>query len=247
MSPDQRKTQKIAPAQGKLAVLTPGMGAVATTFYAGVEAVKRGIAKPIGSYTQMGEVRLGKRTENRFKKVNELVPLAELDQLVFGGWDLFPENAYEAAKHAQVLEKDLIEALKEPLSKIVPMPAVFDREFVKRLDGPNVKKGRTKMDLADQLRADIRGFMKAHGCDRAVMVWCASTEVYTPPTEVHQSLKIFEEGLRNDDPSISPSQIYTYAALRERVPYANGSPNVSVEMPCLQELSLEMCTPICGS
>jgi myo-inositol-1-phosphate synthase len=244
---NQKEALKIAPAQGKLAVLTPGMGAVATTLFAGVEAVKRGISKPIGSYTQMGQVRLGKRTENRFSQVNELVPLASLDQLVFGGWDLFPENAYEAAKHAQVLEKDLLEAVKEPLSKIQPMPAVFDRNFVKRLDGPNVKTGKTKMDLADQLRADIRNFMKANGCDRAVMVWCASTEVYTPPTEIHQSLKSFEEGLRNNDSAISPSQIYTYAALRERVPYANGSPNVSVEMPCLQELAQEMGTPICGS
>ena len=247
MSIDPKKVLNIAPAKGKLAVLTPGMGAVATTFFAGVEAIKRGLAKPVGSYTQMGQVRLGKRTENRFKKVNELVPLAGLDQLVFGGWDLFPDNAYEAAKHAQVLEKDLVEALKEPLSKIVPMPAVFDREFVKRLDGPNVKKGKTKMDLADQLRADIRGFMKDNGCDRAVMVWCASTEVYTPATEVHETLKSFEEGLRNNDPAISPSQIYTYAALLEHVPYANGSPNVSVEMPCLQELAMETGTPICGS
>jgi myo-inositol-1-phosphate synthase len=243
----QSHAPKISPAKGKLAVLTPGMGAVATTFFAGVEAIKRGVAKPIGSYTQMGEIRLGKRTEKRSKKVRDLVPLADLNDIVFGGWDLFPENAYEAAKHAQVLEKDLIEQLKEPLSQIKPMPAVFDREFVKRLDGPNVKRGRTKMDLADQLRADIRNFMKDNGCDRAVMVWCASTEVYTPPTEVHQSLKSFEEGLRNNDPAIAPSQIYTYAALKERVPYANGSPNVSVEMPCLQELALEMATPICGS
>src|SRR6478672_7041104 len=147
MTPPKNQKLSIAPAQGKLAVLTPGMGAVATTLFAGVEAVKRGIAKPIGSYTQMGQVRLGKRTENRFKKVNELVPLAQLDQLVFGGWDLFPENAYEAAKHAQVLEKDLIEALKEPLSKIKPMPAVFDPEFVKRIHGPNVKSGKNKFEL----------------------------------------------------------------------------------------------------
>lgn len=247
MSQMQGKPVTIAPAKGKLAVLTPGMGAVATTFYAGVEAVKRRLAKPIGSYTQMGKIRLGKRTENRYQLVNDLVPLAQLNDLVFGGWDLFPENAYEAATHAKVLEKELVEALKEPLSKIKPMPAVFDREFVKRLDGPNVKKGKNKMDLADQLRADIRNFMKDNGCDRAVMVWCASTEVYTPPTAVHQTLKTFEEGLRNNDPAIAPSQIYTYAALRERVPYANGSPNVSVEMPCLQELALEMGTPICGS
>ncbi len=237
----------ISPAKGKLAVLTPGMGAVATTLYAGVEAVKRGMAKPIGSYTQMGQIRLGKRTENRYKTVKDLVPLAELNDIVFGGWDLFPENAYEAATHAKVLEKELVESLKEPLSKIKPMPAVFDREFVKRLDGPNVKTGKNKMDLADQLRADIRNFLKDNGCDRAVMVWCASTEVYTPASAVHQSLKAFEEGLLNNDPAISPSQIYTYAALKEHVPYANGSPNVSVEMPCLQELAMETGTPICGS
>jgi myo-inositol-1-phosphate synthase len=244
---NKSKAIQIEPAKGKLAVLTPGMGAVATTFYAGVEAVKRGIAKPIGSYTQMGQIRLGKRTENRHELVNKLVPLAKLEDIVFGGWDIFPENAYEAAKHAKVLEKDLVEELKEPLSKIKPMAAVFDPEFIKRIDGPNVKKGKNKMDLADQLRADIRGFMKANGCDRAVMVWCASTEVYTPPTAVHASLKTFEEGLRNNDPAIAPSQIYTYAALKERVPYANGSPNVSVEMPCLQELAQEMGVAICGS
>lgn len=237
----------IAPAKGKLAVLTPGMGAVATTLFAGVEAVKKGIAEPVGSYTQMGKIRLGKRTENRWSLVKDLVPLAGLNDIVFGGWDLFPDNAYEAASHAKVLEKDLLEQLKEPLSKIVPMPAVFDREFVKRLDGPNVKKAASKWDLAQMLREDIKNFMKQNGCDRAVMVWCASTEVYTPATEVHASVKTFEEGLKNNDPAISPSQIYTYAALMERVPYANGSPNVSVEMPCLQELAQEMATPICGS
>lgn len=251
MSPNTSSSQgakiNIAPAKGKLAVLTPGMGAVATTLFAGVEAVKRGIAKPIGSYTQMGQVRLGKRTENRYKTVKDLVPLATLDDVVFGGWDIFSENAYEAATHAKVLEKELLEQLKEPLSKIKPMSAVFDKEFIKRIDGPNVKTGKNKMDLAEQLRADIRNFLKTNGCDRAVMVWCASTEVYTPATEVHQTVKSFEEGLRNNDPAIAPSQIYTYAALMERVPYANGSPNVSTEMPCMQELAQEMGVPICGS
>ena len=247
MTPKKTQAQEITPAKGKLAILTPGMGAVATTLYAGVEAVKRGLAKPIGSYTQMGQLRLGKRTENRVKFVNELVPLASLDQIVFGGWDIFPETAYEAALHAQVLDKHLVESLKEPLSKIRPMAAVFDHEFVKRINGPNVKKGKNKMELAEQLRADIRNFIKENNCDRAVMVWCASTEVYTPPTAVHQSVKTFEQGLINNDPSISPSQIYTYAAIKERVPYANGSPNVSVEMPCMQELAQEMATPISGS
>lgn len=237
----------IAPAEGRLGILTPGMGAVATTLYAGVEAIKRGLAKPIGSYTQMGKIRLGKRTEKRFKAVGELVPLASLDKIVFGGWDIFPENAYESAKNAAVLEKSLLESLREPLSAIVPMRAVFDQEYVKRLYGPHLKKGTNKMDLAEQLRADIRNWMKEQGCARAVMVWCASTEVYTPPTKVHQSLRSFEEGLKNNDLAISPSQIYTYAALRERIPYANGSPNVSVEMPCIQELAQEMGVPICGS
>ncbi len=246
MTNSKQKINIQAP-KGKLAVLTPGMGAVATTLFAGVEAVKKGISEPIGSYTQLGRIRLGKRTENRFKNVKDLVPLASLDQIVFGGWDIFSENAYEAASHAKVLEKELLEQLKEPLSKIKPMKAVFDKEFIKRIDGPNVKTGKNKMDLAEQLRQDIRDFLKNNGCDRAVMVWCASTEVYCPPTAVHANLKTFEEGLRNNDPAISPSQIYTYAALKERVPYANGSPNVSVEMPCLQELSMEMNTPICGS
>ncbi len=237
----------IAPAKGKLAILTPGMGAVATTLYAGVIAVKKGISQPIGSYTQMGKIRLGKRTENRYSNVSDLVPLTKLNDIVFGGWDIFPENAYEAAAHAKVLEKDLLLQVKDELEKIKPMKAVFDKEFIKRIDGSNVKTGKNKMDLAEQLRQDIRDFLKNNGCDRAVMVWCASTEVYTPPTEVHKTLKSFEEGLRNNDPAISPSQIYTYAAMKERVPYANGSPNVSVEMPCLQELSLEMATPISGS
>lgn len=242
-----KKTTTLAPAKGKLAILTPGMGAVATTLYAGVIAVKKGISQPIGSYTQMGKIRLGKRTENRYSNVNDLVPLASLNDIVFGGWDIFPENAYEAAAHAKVLEKDLLLQVKDELEKIKPMKAVFDKEFIKRIDGSNVKTGKTKMDLAEQLRQDIRDFLKNNGCDRAVMVWCASTEVYTPPTAVHASLKLFEEGLKNNDPAISPSQIYTYAALKERVPYANGSPNVSVEMPALLELSLEMATPISGS
>ncbi|MBC7386675.1 MAG: inositol-3-phosphate synthase [Cryobacterium sp.] len=246
-STNPTKKITIAPAKGKLAILTPGMGAVATTLYAGVIAVNKGISHPIGSYTQMGKIRLGKRTENRMSNVKDLVPLAGLKDIVFGGWDIFPENAFEAASHAKVLEKDLLLEVKEELEKIKPMKAVFDKNFIKRIDGVNVKTGKNKMDLADQLRQDIRNFLKDNGCDRAVMVWCASTEVYTPPTEVHATLKSFEEGLRNNDEAISPSQIYTYAALMERVPYANGSPNVSVEMPCLQELSMEMATPISGS
>lgn len=238
---------KILPQKGKLAVLTPGLGAVATTFIAGVNAVKKGLAKPIGSYTQMGRVRLGKRTENRSKLVHDLVPLAALDQLVFGAWDPISDNGYEAARHAHVLDLNLVESLKSELEEVKPMKAVFDREFVKRLDGPNIKLEKNKMDQAEALRLDIQNFLSKNGCDRAVMVWCASTETYTPASQVHQDIKSFEQGLKNNDPAISPSQIYTYAALKERVPYANGSPNISVELPCLQELAMEMATPICGS
>lgn len=241
------KIETILPSKGKLAILTPGMGAVATTIYAGVEAVRKGLSKPIGSYTQMGKVRLGKRSENRYKLVKDLVPLASLDQIVFGGWDIFSENAYEAAAHAKVIERDILEGTKDCLQKIKPMSAVFDPQYIKNISGPNVKKYKNKMEAAELLRQDIRNFLKDNNCDRAVIVWCASTEVYNPITEVHQSLEAFEKGLLENDPRISPSQIYTYAALKERVPYANGSPNVSTECPALQELALETGTPICGS
>ena len=232
---------------GKIAVLTPGIGAVATTLFAGVEAVKKGISLPIGSYTQMGKINIGDASQGCPIDVQELVPLAQLDEIIFGGWDIFGEDAYEAAVRAQVLAPDLLRSVKDELSSIKAMPAVFDRDFVKRLNGSNVKIGRTKMDLANQLREDIRSFMSRHRCDRAVVVWCGSTEVYTLPSDTHKSLRHFEEGLKNNDSHISPSQIYTYAALKEGIPYANGSPNVSVEMPCMQELALEMDTPISGS
>ncbi|MEI8346673.1 MAG: inositol-3-phosphate synthase, partial [Pseudomonadota bacterium] len=239
-----KKIEKIEPAKGKLAILTPGMGAVATTLYLGVEAVRKGVSKPIGSYTQMAQIRLGKRSENRSKKIYELVPLASLDQVVFGGWDIYNTNAYEQAMVAKVLDSHFIEQFKDYLNSIRPMPAVFDKEYVKRLDGPNVKKFKNKMEAAEMLRADMRNFIKDNGCDRAVMVWCASTEVYNPAGEVHSTLKKFEKGLVDNDPTISPSQIYTYAALRERIPYVNGSPNVSVEVGALQELAHEMQTPL---
>jgi len=242
-----KQTINIQPPKGKLAILTPGMGAVATTLYAGVLAVNKGLSKPIGSHTQMGKMRLGKRTENRYTLVKDVVPLANLKDVVFGGWDIFPENAYEAASHAKVLDQNLLEQIKPELSQIKPMKAVFDKNFIKRIDGSNVKTGKNKMELAEAVRQDIRDFLKNNNCDRAVMVWCGSTEVYTPATAVHQTVKSFEEGLRNNDPAISPSQIYTYAAIKERVPYANGSPNVSVEMPCMNELAQEMKTPISGS
>ncbi len=243
----EQKKMVVKKHKGKLAILTPGMGAVATTLYAGVEAIKAGLEKPIGSYTQMGKIRLGKRSENRSSVVKDMVSLAPLDDIVFGGWDIFHDNAYEAAAKAEVVNKNLLEKIKSPLEKIRPMSAVFDSNYIKNINGENKKTYKTKMEAADLLRADIKNFISKNGCDRAVMVWCASTEAYNPIQDVHKSLKKFEEGLRNNDPKISPSQIYTYAALMEGVPYVNGSPNVSVEIPALQELALETSTPIGGS
>lgn len=237
----------IKPASGKLAFLTPGMGAVATTLYAGVAAIKKELEPPTGSYALMGKVRLGKRNENRSERVRDIVPLADLENIVFGGWDIFTDNAYEAARNAEVLNPYLLEKVEDDLKKIKPMPAVFDPNYIKRIDGENKKSYKTKMEAADMLRDDMKNFMKDNGCDRAVIVWCASTEVYNPIEDVHMSVKAFEQGLRDNDPRISPSQIYTYAAIMERIPYVNGSPNVSVEIPALQELALEMKTAIGGS
>ncbi len=223
-----------------------GLGAVATTFVAGVEAVRKGIAVPIGSLTQMGTIRLGKRTDGRSPLIKDFVPLAGLDDLVFGGWDIFTDSAYEAAANAKVLEKDLLLQLKPFLDSIKPMPAVFDHNYVKLIDGPNVKKGKNKLDLAEQLRADIRNFKKEHNCDRLVMIWCASTESFQKASEVHDSVAAFEKGLAASDPNISPSQIYAYAALQESVPFANGAPNLSVDLPVMQELSRKHNAPIAG-
>jgi myo-inositol-1-phosphate synthase len=236
----------IAPAKGRLAILLPGLGAVATTLIAGVEAVKRGLAKPIGSVTQMGTVRLGRRTEARIRPIRELVPLASLEDVCFGAWDLFEDDAYQSAVHAGVLEASLLEKLKEPLSAIRPMPAVFSRDYVKRLDGPNVKQGATKRDLGEALREDIRRFVKENGCDRAVMLWCASTEIYLEPTAAHADLARFEAAMAANDPAIAPSMIYAWAALQEGVPFANGAPNLTVDIPALQQLALERGVPVAG-
>ncbi|HEY6970187.1 MAG TPA: inositol-3-phosphate synthase, partial [Candidatus Angelobacter sp.] len=236
----------IAPAKGKLGVMIPGMGAVATTFIAGVEAVRKGIAQPIGSLTQMGTIRLGKRTEGRSPKIQDFVPLANLNDLVFTGWDIFEEDAFEAAMHAGVLEKDLLEKVKPFLKSIQPRKAVFDRNYVKKLDGRHVKKGRNKMDLAEQLRADIRDFQKKSRADRLVMIWCGSTEVFLTQSEVHSSLKAFERGLHQNDENIAPSMIYAYAALMEGVPFANGAPNLTVDIPAMLELSRRKRAPIAG-
>jgi myo-inositol-1-phosphate synthase len=241
-----KKQPSIAPATGRLAVLIPGLGAVATTLIAGVEAVRRGLAKPIGSLTQMGTVRLGKRTEKRAPLVRELVPLAGLDDVRFGAWDVFPDDAYESARHANVLEHDLVEQLRTPLAAIRPMPAVFSTEYVKRLDGPHVKKGKTKLDLAEQLRDDIRRFVRDNGCDRAVMLWCASTETYLERSAVHGELARFEKAMAASDPAITPSMIYAWAALKEGVAFANGAPNLTVDVPALQQLAKKNGVAIAG-
>jgi len=237
----------IAPAKGRLGVLLVGLGAVSTTTIAGVFAIRKGLSKPIGSLTQMGTVRLGKRTDGRSPLIREFVPLAELKDIVFGGWDIFQDNCYEAAKHAGVLEEKLLEQVKDELAAIKPMPAVFDRQYVKRLDGPNVKTGKNKKDLADQLIADIRKFKADTQCDRLVLIWAGSTEIFMTEAPCHQSLAAFEKGLEASDPAIASSMIYTYAALKEGVPFGNAAPNLSAEVPALQELSQKTGAPICGN
>jgi len=236
--------QKIAPATGKLGVMVVGLGAVATTMIAGVEAVRRGLAKPVGSLTQMGTIRLGKRTDSNSPLIKDFVPLAGLNDLVFTGWDIFEDNVYESAAHAKVLDKETLDQLKPYLETIKPLPAVFDQYYVKRLHGTYVKKGRNKRDLADQVIADIRAFKKT--VDRVVMIWAASTEIFIEPTAVHESIEAFEKGLENDDIGIAPSQIYAYAALIEGVPFANGAPNLTVDTKVLIELSKRNAAPICG-
>jgi myo-inositol-1-phosphate synthase len=236
----------IAPADGRLGVLIPGMGAVTSTFIAGVEAVKQGLGEPIGSLTQLGTIRLGKRTEARTPRIKDFVPLAPLQCLSFGTWDIYEDNAYEAAVNAKVLDGPLMERLKDPLSQIKPMKAVFDQYYVKRINGPNVKSGSSKMELAEAAMEDIREFKRRNGCTRLVMIWCGSTEVFHKAGPVHQSLSLFEEGLRKNDPEIAPSQIYAYAALKLGVPFANGAPNLTTDVPAMLELSRENQVPICG-
>jgi len=244
--PSENSADRIEPASGKLGVMMPGMGAVATTFVAGVEAVRKGLAEPIGSVTQMATIRLGKRTEGRSPRIKDFVPLADLNDLVFTGWDIFPDDMYTAARHAGVLNAELIEEIKPFLQSITPRAAVFDRNYVRNLDGPNVKTGTSKMDLAEQVREDIREFKKTSGASRFVMIWCGSTAIFLRPTAVVQSIDAFEEGLKESDRNISPSMIYAYAALSEGVPFANGAPNLTVDIPAMHELSRRNEAPICG-
>ncbi|MBA2504060.1 MAG: inositol-3-phosphate synthase [Pyrinomonadaceae bacterium] len=241
----EEKTQ-IAPAKGKLGVLLVGLGAVSTTFVAGVEAIKKNLAAPIGSLTQMGTIRLGKRTDNNVPKIKEFVPLADLNDLVFGAWDIFPESAYDAALHAGVLEKELLAQLRAPLQKLKPMSAVFDNHYVKRLSGTNVKKGRNKMELAEQLIEEIADFKKRNKCSRLVMIWAASTEIFMKQHAVHRNLESFEKALGENHRSIAPSMIYAYAALKSGIPFANGAPNLTVDIPALRDLAEEMNAPVCG-
>lgn len=241
-----KQPERLTKPEGKLAVFLPGLGAVATTFIAGCLLVKKNLAKPVGSLTQMGTIRLGKRTEHRVPKIKDLVPLATLDELEFCGWDLFPDNAYESAVNAQVLETKHLDPIRADLERITPKKAVFYPEYVKRLHGTHIKEGKTKADMVEALREDIRSFMKERGCARAVTVWCGSTEIYIEQSDVHQSMDAFERGLRENHPAISNSQIYAWACLKEGVPFANGAPNLSVDFPAAHELARETATPICG-
>jgi myo-inositol-1-phosphate synthase len=240
------KGRAIAPAEGKLGILLPGMGAVATTFIAGVEAIRSGLVKPIGSLTQTGTIRLGKRTDMRTPLIRELVPIAELKDIEFAGWDCFPDNAYVAAKKAGVLHYEHLQALKPFLETVAPWPAVFDQSYVKKLQATHKKTGKSKMDLAEQVMADIESFRKSKNLARMVMVWCGSTEVYKKESEVHQTIEAFEQGLRDSHPDIAPSMIYAYAAIKMGIPYANGAPNLSADFPALIDLAKKTNTPIGG-
>ena len=236
----------ISPSSGKLLVLTPGLGAVSTTFIAGVEAIRRGLAQPFGSLTQMQTIRLGRRSQQRNPLIRDVVDLAPLDSLTFGAWDVFSDDAYESAVRAGVLDEKDLEPLEEFLHTVKPMTAAFDREYVKRLEGPNVKQTPSKKQLVEHLREDIRRSMDENGADRAVMIWCGSTEIYVRPADCHRSIEAFEEGLRTDDPAITPSQLYAYAAIKEGIPYANGAPNLSADVAALEQLAEERGVPLAG-
>jgi len=239
-------TEQVKSANGKLGILMPGLGAVATTMISGVAAVKKGLSKPIGSLTQMGTIRIGKRTEKKEPKIKDFVPLAALEDLVFGGWDVYEDNVYEAAMNARVLDANLLRDVKEELQAIKPMRAAFDRNYVKNLDGKFVKDIDNRYELALAVMEDIKNFKADNNCDRIVLVWCGSTEIYFEPSAVHQSLAAFEQGLKDNDPLIAPSMIYAYAALKLGIPFANGAPNLTVDIPALIELAKESNTPIAG-
>jgi len=237
---------EIAPAEGKLGVLLVGLGAVSTTFIAGTLLIRKGLATSTGSLAEMGTVRLGKRTEGRTPLIKEFVPLASLDDLVFGVWDIFEENGYEAATTAGVLEASMLEQIRPELEAIRPWPAVFDQRYVKRLMGTNVKTGANKLEIAEQVRADIRGFKDRHNLDRMVMIWCGSTEVFMTRTEAHQSIAALEQAMESNADEIPSSMVYAYAALKEGLPYANAAPNLSADIPALHQLALDNGSPVAG-
>jgi myo-inositol-1-phosphate synthase len=236
----------IVPPRGRLGVMLVGLGAVSTTFVAGVLAIRKGLAQPYGSLTQMGAIRLGKRTEHRAPLIRDFVPLAALEDLEFGAWDIFSEDAYQAAAHAGVLDAALLERLRPDLEAIKPWQAVFDRRVVSRIDGPNVKRGESKRDLVEQLRADMRSFIAARQLDRAIVIWCASTEAYLEQGPAHATAAAFEKALDANDPSITPSMLYAYASIMEGLPFANAAPNLGVDAPALIELAGERHVPIAG-
>jgi len=241
------KAASPAPATGKLAIFTPGLGAVATTFIAGVERVRRGLSVPIGSLTQMATIRLGKRTDGRSPLIKDFVSLAKLDDIVFGAWDPIPDNAYESAVNAGVLEKSDIEPIADFLKAIVPTPAVFESRYVTRITrATNVKSGKNKRDLAEQIRADIRHVMQSNGATRGVMVWTGSTETYIKAGPQHQTIEAFEKAMEENDDSIAPSMLYAYAAIMEGIPYCNGAPNLSADFPALLDLAIEKGVPVSG-
>jgi myo-inositol-1-phosphate synthase len=240
------KPAKIAPPKGKLGILTPGMGAVSTTFMAGVELVRNGKAQPVGSLTQLGTIRLGKRTDNNSPQIKKFVPLADLDDLVFGGWDIFKDNAYEAASNAGVLSPEDLLKVKSFLSKIKPMKAAFDKEYVKRLDGTYVKKAKNKYELALQIKEDIANFKKTSRATRLVTCWCGSTEVFITAEDIHSTPEKFVEAMKNNHPAIAPSMLYAWASITSGVPFANGAPNLTVDIPAMQKLALDHNVAVCG-
>jgi len=240
------KLRPIAPADGTLGVLLVGLGAVATTFVAGVENVRRGRGKPVGSLSQLATIRLGKRTGGRAPLIKGFVPLTTLDDIVFGAWDPIPDDAYQSCKVAAVLQDKHVDPIADFLKALQPMPAVFDQAYVKRLTGTNVKAGKTKRDLAEQLREDMRNFKQQHNCARMVVVWCASTEVFIKPGPAHESLAAFEKAMEDNDPAIAPSMLYAWASLMEGVPFANGAPNLTVDFPAMLELAEQKGVPISG-
>lgn len=238
--------REIVPAQGKLGVLLPGLGAVSTTLIAGVHLINKGLAEPYGSLTQMQKIRLGKRTHPRFIPIKALVPLADLRDVVFGGWDIFPEDAYESARIAGVLPAEMLAPVRKELEAVKPWSGVFEQAYVKKLHGTHIKAGPTKMDLAEALMRDIEGFLSAHGAQRAVMIWCGSTEVFSEAGPTHETLDAFEHGLKDNAPEISPSMIYAYASICSGIPFANGAPNLSVDIPALVELATKRGVPVAG-